>query len=57
MIDDMIGHRRMDVSKVREDFPILRRLINGKPIIYFDNAATTQKPRKVIEALSNYYEN
>jgi cysteine desulfurase/selenocysteine lyase len=47
----------MDVAAVREDFPFLRRQINDKSIIYFDNAATTQKPRKVIETLSNYYEN
>jgi len=47
----------LDISKVREDFPFLKRLIKGKPIVYFDNAATTQKPRQVIESLSNYYEN
>lgn len=47
----------LDISKVREDFPFLQRLIKGKPIVYFDNAATAQKPRQVIETLSNYYEN
>jgi cysteine desulfurase/selenocysteine lyase len=47
----------MDVKKIREDFPILKRQINNKPIIYFDNAATTQKPRHVIDTLLNYYEN
>ncbi|MFC1816938.1 aminotransferase class V-fold PLP-dependent enzyme, partial [Thermodesulfobacteriota bacterium] len=47
----------MNISKIREDFPFLKRLIKNKPIIYFDNAATTQKPRQVIDTLSNYYEN
>lgn len=45
------------VEKVRADFPILQRSVHGKPLIYLDNAATTQKPRAVIEATSNYYEN
>jgi len=40
---------------IRKDFPILNRLINGKPLVYFDNAATTQKPNVVIEAEANYY--
>ncbi|MGB9926048.1 MAG: aminotransferase class V-fold PLP-dependent enzyme [Candidatus Bathyarchaeales archaeon] len=43
--------------EIREDFPILKRKINGNPLIYFDNAATTQKPRQVIDALREYYEN
>ena len=42
--------------KVREDFPILKRKINGYPLIYFDNAATTQKPKQVIEAVKKFYE-
>ncbi len=41
---------------LREDFPILRQDVNGHPLIYFDNAATTQKPRAVVETLRNYYE-
>jgi cysteine desulfurase/selenocysteine lyase len=41
---------------VREDFPILDQQVHGHPLIYFDNAATTQKPRAVVEALRNYYE-
>jgi len=45
-----------DVNKVREDFPILKRKINGKPLIYFDNTATTQKPIQVIEAIKEFYE-
>lgn len=44
-----------DVNKIRREFPILERHIKGKPLVYLDNAATTQKPRSVIEALSNYY--
>jgi cysteine desulfurase / selenocysteine lyase len=47
----------MDIQRIREDFPLFQRRINGKPIIYFDNAATTQKPRQVIDTLTNYYEN
>ncbi len=47
----------MNVKKIREDFPILKRIINGKRLIYFDNAATSQKPRQVIEVLKYYYEN
>ena len=42
---------------IREDFPFLKRMIRNKPIIYFDNAATTQKPKQVIQTISNYYEN
>ncbi|GBD27020.1 Cysteine desulfurase SufS [bacterium HR30] len=45
-----------DVYRVREDFPILHREVYGKPLIYLDNAATTQKPRAVIEAIRRYYE-
>jgi cysteine desulfurase/selenocysteine lyase len=45
----------INVAKIREDFPILQRQVNGKPLIYFDNAATSQKPRQVIEALDKYY--
>lgn len=43
--------------KIREDFPILKRIVNEKPLIYFDNAATSQKPTMVIEALNDYYRN
>ena len=44
-----------DVNKVRKDFPILNQKVNGKPLVYFDNAATTQKPIQVIERVSKYY--
>ena len=46
----------LDVEKIRQDFPILSRKVYDKPLIYLDNAATTQKPRQVIEALVEYYE-
>jgi cysteine desulfurase/selenocysteine lyase len=45
----------IDIQKVRADFPILEETVNGKPLVYFDNAATTQKPLPVLEALANYY--
>jgi cysteine desulfurase/selenocysteine lyase len=45
-----------DLAKVREDFPILARKAHGRPLIYLDNAATTQKPRAVIETVARYYE-
>lgn len=44
-----------DVEKVRQDFPILHRLVNGKPLVYLDNAATTQKPYSVIDTVRDYY--
>ena len=46
----------LDVERLRRDFPILGKTINGKPLVYLDNAATTQKPRVVIDAVSGYYE-
>ncbi len=45
-----------DVQKIREDFPALHQEIFGKPLVYFDNAATTQKPRQVIDRITRYYE-
>jgi cysteine desulfurase/selenocysteine lyase len=44
-----------DVHKIRKDFPILSRTVNDKPLIYFDNGATTQKPKHVIDAIVAYY--
>ena len=44
-----------DINKIREDFPILSREVYGKPLIYLDNGATTQKPRCVVEAITNEY--
>jgi len=46
----------LDVARIRRDFPILDRKVYGQPLVYFDNAATSQKPRQVIEALTHYYE-
>lgn len=46
----------LDVIKVRSDFPVLNQLVNGKPLIYLDNAATTQKPKQVIDSIVNYYQ-
>ena len=45
-----------DVEKIREDFPVLKQTIHGKPLVYFDNAATAQKPLAVIEAIRKFYE-
>jgi len=45
----------VDVQKIRADFPILNQKVNGKPLVYFDNAATSQKPQVVIDALETYY--
>ena len=47
------GH--FDVERIRADFPILRELIHGRPLVYLDNAATSQKPDPVIDAVANYY--
>ena len=44
-----------DVQKIRADFPILSQKVNGKPLVYFDNGATSQKPQVVIDAISKYY--
>lgn len=47
---------RFDVEAIRRDFPILHQQINGKPLVYLDNAASAQRPRAVIDAVSHYYE-
>ena len=49
------GDDRFDVERIRADFPILRELIHGRPLVYLDNAATSQKPEAVIEAIADYY--
>ena len=46
----------LDVEKIRQDFPILHQEVHGKPLVYLDNAATSQKPTRVIEALDKYYQ-
>lgn len=45
----------LNIEAVRQDFPILNQTVNGKPLVYFDNAATSQKPQVVIDAISDYY--
>ena len=52
----MSNSKPIDWSAIRQDFPILNQEVHGKPLVYFDNAATSQKPRSVIEALVKYYE-
>lgn len=47
----------LDIQKIRKDFPILNRTVNGKPLIYFDNAATSQTPQQVIDVMVDYYSN
>jgi cysteine desulfurase/selenocysteine lyase len=46
---------KFDINKIRQDFPILGTTVNGKPLTYLDNAATTQKPQNVIDAITQYY--
>src|SRR3954451_20736856 len=46
---------RFDVEKIRAEFPILGERVHGRPLVYLDNAATSQKPNAVIEAIANYY--
>src|SRR4051794_5146632 len=52
----MPENEKFDWARLRADFPILHQRVHGQPLIYFDNAATTQKPRPVLEALNHYYE-
>lgn len=55
-IDNVAVPAHLDVDQVRQEFPILHQEVNGRPLVYLDNAATTQKPQSVIDALSNYYQ-
>ncbi|MGV3607724.1 MAG: SufS family cysteine desulfurase [Planctomycetaceae bacterium] len=52
-----VGSRPFDVQAIRKDFPVLHQKVNGKPLVWLDNAATTQKPQVVIDAISHFYEN
>lgn len=52
-----LNSKKLDPIKLRKDFPILERKIGDKPLIYFDNAASSQKPTQVIDAITNYYQN
>jgi cysteine desulfurase/selenocysteine lyase len=55
--DTVINKATFDVERVRADFPVLHQQVHGKPLVYLDNAASTQKPKAVIDALAHYYEN
>ncbi|MFN5182075.1 MAG: aminotransferase class V-fold PLP-dependent enzyme [Bacteroidota bacterium] len=57
MIDEVKSENKLDVLTIRKDFPILQRKINGKNLIYFDSGATSQKPKQVIDSISNFYSN
>ncbi|MCD2258448.1 aminotransferase class V-fold PLP-dependent enzyme [Psychroserpens luteolus] len=56
-MSNTVSHINLDVDEIRKDFPILNREINGKPLIYFDNAATSQTPKQVIDVIVDYYSN
>lgn len=55
MIESPVAYQALDVEAIRSQFPILNRKVKGKPLVYFDNAATSQKPQVVIDALLDYY--
>lgn len=57
MIESAEKNKLFNVEKIREDFPILQREVNGRPLIYFDNAATSQTPQQVIDVIVDYYSN
>src|ERR1700693_4900983 len=52
----LLEPKKIDWAKLRADFPILDQKVHAHPLIYFDNAASSQKPRVVIDTISNYYE-
>ncbi|MEA3136717.1 MAG: cysteine desulfurase / selenocysteine lyase [Thermoplasmata archaeon] len=52
----LAGGKRLDATKLRRDFPALAQLVHGKPLVYLDNAATSQKPRQVLDAMAHFYE-
>jgi cysteine desulfurase/selenocysteine lyase len=51
----MSDSKKINIEQIRADFPILQQQVNGKPLVYLDNGATTQKPQVVIDAIANYY--
>ena len=55
-ISKLSDHRPFDVERIRQDFPILTRRVHDAPLVYLDNAATKQKPRSVIDAITECYE-
>ncbi|MPW25869.1 SufS family cysteine desulfurase [Alkalibaculum sp. M08DMB] len=54
-INGPYGNQELDINLIRKDFPILQKRVNGKPLVWLDNSATTQKPNCVIKAIDNYY--
>jgi cysteine desulfurase/selenocysteine lyase len=56
-MNEQFSHTAFDVNTIRKDFPILERKVNGKPLIYFDNAATSHTPQQVIDVIVDYYSN
>ncbi|MGC6437561.1 MAG: aminotransferase class V-fold PLP-dependent enzyme [Flavobacteriaceae bacterium] len=56
-MENIQNNATFNVEEIRKDFPILSRKVNGKPLIYFDNAATSQTPQQVIDVISDYYTN
>jgi cysteine desulfurase / selenocysteine lyase len=52
----ILNNKMLDINKIRADFPILSRTVNGKSLVYFDNGATSQKPQIVIDAIAKYYQ-
>jgi cysteine desulfurase/selenocysteine lyase len=56
MLPEEQGRGQFDVDSIRRDFPILREIVHGKPLVWLDNAATTQKPQSVIDRISFFYE-
>ena len=50
-----MNYNQFDITKIRADFPILQREVNGLPLVYFDNAATSQTPKQVIDVITDYY--
>src|ERR1700722_17162527 len=56
IVESLISpQKKFDVARIRTDFPCLQQKVHDKPLVYLDNAATTQKPIQVIEALKNFY--
>lgn len=56
-LSGIVSSPSLNLAQIREDFPILSRSMNGKPLVFLDSAASSQKPRQVIDAISHYYEN
>lgn len=56
-MEAVVDRAQFNVEKIREDFPILKRKVNGHPLVYFDNAATSQTPKQVINTIVDYYSN